>query len=94
MVQLHFDMKVILAIALVVIIALTSCYFMSKSEGMVPNGVSNGEVIRCIATGKVFKVENGQKRWYSWDAYVRAGKPKFVEKNCSIVSALPNGPDM
>ena len=85
--------KLLAAICIVAIVMIVACC-MQSSEHMLPHDVKNGEVIRCYATGKVFKVEHGKKRWYSWDAYVAAGKPRFVMKNCSSVSAIPDGPDM
>lgn len=86
--------RLLLSIICVSLIALVAYHFWPSSEGMLPNDVTNGEVIRCFATGKVFMIEKGHKRWYSWKAYTFAGKPKFVLKNCSTVSAIPDGPDM
>lgn len=89
--------KVIIGIAVVLTILAVAVLLMpseQKPKHVLPEGVVEGEVIRCSATGKVFKIMNGAKRYYSWNAYVRDGKPAYTNKPCPVVSALVEGPDM
>lgn len=86
--------KVIIGIAIVIVILAVASLYTSAPEHTLPDGVVEGEVIRCSATGKVFKIMNGTKRYYSWNAYVRDGKPAYTNKPCPVVSALVDGPDM
>lgn len=90
--------KVIIGVAIVLTILAVALLFApapeQKPKHVLPDGVVEGEVIRCSATGKVFKIMDGTKRYYSWNAYVRDGKPAYTNKPCSIVSALVDGPDM
>lgn len=49
-------------------------------------------IVRCASTGKVYKIEGGQKRWFSEAGYKAAGSPKFQDYDCRALDQIPDGP--
>lgn len=90
--------KIVLGVSIALVILTIAVVLAYKSEQkpkhVLPDGITEGEVIKCAATGKVFKIMDGTKRYYSWNAYVKDGQPQYTNKPCPVVSALANGPDM
>lgn len=81
---------VLCAVAAVALIGLIVYANMSS----LPAGFSEGGVYRC-GGAKIFKVEGGKTRYYSWAAYVFAGKPVFVDvATCAVADTIPVGSPM
>ncbi len=78
---------VIIIIIIVVIVAL-------MQTPALPAGVSEGDNITCEGRGKFYKVQNGKKRWYSFDAYNKAGTPTLKFVTCTVLDSIPTGEDM
>lgn len=59
-----------------------------------PAGIAEGDVIRCTATGGIYKIVNGKKQWYPspavWGKY---GNPGFKDVDCGAVNSIPDGPN-
>ena len=53
-----------------------------------------GSTVRCDTTGGIYKVENGKLRWYSWDAFVAAGKPAAQNVSCDTLATMQQGSPM
>lgn len=83
-------LAVVGAVAAVVVLVLI-IYLSTKSS--LPPGISNGMIIRVDKSG-IYKVEGDKLRYYSWAAYVFAGKPMFIEKKASDVSSIAIGAAM
>lgn len=79
--------------AVIAVVAI-AIYIHWSPKYVLPESVHEGDVIKCSATGKVFRISGGKKRYYSWVAYVHDGKPAYTVMPCSTVSAIPDGADM
>ena len=57
-----------------------------------PAGISNGDVIQCY--GDIYKVENGKRRHYTWEGYLKANQPtpQKETENCPALLTLNPGP--
>lgn len=53
-----------------------------------------GKIIRCEKNGYIYKIEGGQKRFYTAAAWSFAGKPAAENGHCDLIDALPNGQPM
>jgi hypothetical protein len=81
---------VLCAVAAVAVIGLIIYANMSS----LPAGFSEGGVYRCGGS-KISKIEGGKSRYYSWPAYVLAGKPAFVDvATCAVFDTIPVGSPM
>lgn len=78
--------------ALVVVGVLALIIYLSTKSSL-PPGISNGMIIR-VDGSAIYKVEGDKLRYYSWAAYVFAGKPMFMEKKASDVSSIAIGAAM
>lgn len=82
-------------IIITVLIILLIWFILTNSDAKLPDGVANGDVIRCAATGGIYKIENGTKRWYpNMEIYTKHGQPEYKSANCAVVSNIPAGPHM
>lgn len=90
---------IIIGIVVLVIIIIIVMIVMASSEsapasttgGSVAPGISNGDVVKCDLDPRIYKIENGQKRLYSWAAYTQAGKPVWKVLTCAEIDAIPSG---
>lgn len=78
--------------ALVAVVVLALIIYLSTKSSL-PPGISNGMIIR-VDGSAIYKVEGDKLRYYSWAAYVFAGKPMFIEKKASDVSSIAIGAAM
>jgi hypothetical protein len=66
----------------------------SAQPAVVP-GYPDGAVLRCDATGGIYKIENGATRHFSSMAvYNSWGAPAYATGDCATLSAMPVGPVM
>lgn len=72
----------------------TSPHTQVPPPRLLPDGINNGMIVHCPATGGIYKVENNAKRWYSLNAYIAAGNPPSVDVACATIDAIPSGPNM
>jgi len=81
------------AIAAVIIVGVIALIYVTTSESMT-NYDYEGKFVKCIATQKIFLVQNGQKRYVSWPVYLKYGQPEPIEVPCRVVSPMPTGADL
>ncbi len=83
--------KLVLAVVIIIIIIII---VIVVAMPKLPKGVSNGDNVTCEGLGKYYKIENGKKRWYVWEAWVKAGQPTLKYISCADLNSIPTGPDM
>ncbi len=82
---------VIAVIIIIIIIIIVAVAWMMPS---LPPGINNGDVVICPSNSAIYKIDNGKKRWYSWEAYAGAGQPARKTVACDALDKIPNGPNM
>ncbi len=86
--------KLAIAAIVVIIIIIIVVLAMYMQTPTLPAGVSEGDNITCEGRGKFYKVQDGKKRWYSFDAYNKAGTPTLKFVTCTVLDSIPDGADM
>jgi hypothetical protein len=84
--------KLILAVIIIIIIIIIVA--VAVSMNMLPEGLKEGDVVACHGSPAIFKIENGKKRFYSWNAYAAAGQPVPKRISCAGLDRVPKGADM
>lgn len=84
---------IIAAVAAIVIVVIIIVVFMTMGSSL-PEGISEGDVLHCPSTSGVFRIENGQRRWYPNPAiYAKYGRPQYRDADCTVIDSIPAGPD-
>lgn len=97
-----------LAIVIVIILVLLGIYYWSKKSATTSSGSGSGSsssqptsqafpdgsVLRCEATGAIYRVEAGMLRHFDWNGYVAAGQPQFTHVDCGTLASMPQGADI
>jgi hypothetical protein len=86
--------RIIIAIIIIIIIIIIVAVVGSLMGSKLPAGVVEGDNIECPGGGKFYKIENGKKRWYSWDAFVKYGQPQRKVISCDALNSIPEGANM
>ena len=81
-------------ITAIIVVSVIVLIYLTFGQESLTNYDYEGRYIKCIATQKIFLVQNGQKRYVSWPVYLKYGKPQPIEVPCRIVSPMPSGPDL
>jgi hypothetical protein len=81
----------LIAVALVVIAVIY--YVMNKSEPL-PTWAPDGAVVRCPVDGGVYKISDGKKRYFSYEAWGAVGYPDAKDVDCMALAAMPTGSPM
>lgn len=56
------------------------------------DAVKDGDVLKCIDSRKIFRIESGKRRWYSSaDAYKNEGYPSYKMIACPDINKIPEG---
>lgn len=86
--------KLILALIIIIIIIIIVVVAV-KMYSALPDGVVNGDTIKCATAAPIYKVENNQKRWYpNPTIYSKYGSPAAKVLSCDAINKIPNGPNM
>jgi len=81
--------EIIIGGVLITIILIVIIYMMVRSP--YPAGLTEGTIIRCEATGGIYKLEGGKKRWFDAGPYTSAGLPPWKAVACNVVDSIKDG---
>lgn len=82
------------------LLAATGAFVTQVPAASPPAGgcaLDDGSVVRCATTGDIFLIEEGQRRYFSADAFAFYGSPEADYEDsgsCTTIDACPEGPVM
>jgi len=77
--------EIIIGGVLITIILIVIIYMMVNVPSY-PAGLTEGSIIKCETTGRIYKLEGGKKRWL--------GLPPWKAVACNVVDSIRDGAAM
>lgn len=63
-------------------------------QSLLPNGLTNNQVVRCDSDGAIYKIDNNTLRHYTPTGYAANGSPPYTNFDCSTLYKIPRGSDI